>query len=57
MNYFIASTDPSRLFHRGNKKKKKIIRILDEYGARGIKFILLICKVNYNIYYYHTKCH
>lgn len=57
MNYFIASTDPSRLFNRGNKKKKKIIRILDEYGARGIKFILLICKVNYNIYYYHTKCH
>lgn len=39
------------------KKKKKIIWILDEYDARGIKFILLKYKVNYNIYYYHTKCH
>lgn len=56
--YFIASTESSRVFHRGNKKKKKkIIWILDEYDARGIKFILLKYKVNYNIYYYHTKCH
>lgn len=43
MNYFIASTDLN--FSGGAylivEIKKKIIWILDEYGAYGIKFIFI----------------